>query len=144
MFCYPLNTHHIHCSVSNCYLYATRLRKSHVLHWMTCLMPIVWLLKGEILSLFTDYLQFRILASFFYTKKDDKYQFLTGTDHAIPHLYDINTFQCYLSANIPDTSPSGAINQACQLSQSVSQTLNYLRFTLTDTTVILIVSLSDS
>uniref|UniRef100_A0A0R0KK04 Cleavage stimulation factor 50 kDa subunit n=1 Tax=Glycine max TaxID=3847 RepID=A0A0R0KK04_SOYBN len=37
---------------------------------------------------------------------------LAGTDHAIPHLYDINTFQCYLSANIPDTSPSGAINQA--------------------------------
>ncbi|KAH1246556.1 Cleavage stimulation factor subunit 50 [Glycine max] len=41
---------------------------------------------------------------------------LAGTDHAIPHLYDINTFQCYLSANIPETSPSGAINQACQLS----------------------------
>lgn len=36
---------------------------------------------------------------------------LAGTDHAIPHLYDINTFQCYLSANIPETSPSGAINQ---------------------------------
>ncbi|KAL5146561.1 Cleavage stimulation factor subunit 50 [Glycine soja] len=31
---------------------------------------------------------------------------LAGTDHAIPHLYDINTFQCYLSANIPETSPS--------------------------------------
>ncbi|WVZ18994.1 hypothetical protein V8G54_006316 [Vigna mungo] len=38
---------------------------------------------------------------------------LAGTDHAIPHLYDINTFQCYLSSNIPETSPSGAINQAC-------------------------------
>ncbi|KAH1246555.1 Cleavage stimulation factor subunit 50 [Glycine max] len=47
---------------------------------------------------------------------------LAGTDHAIPHLYDINTFQCYLSANIPETSPSGAINQACQL--SLNQYLN--------------------
>ncbi|TKY73287.1 Cleavage stimulation factor subunit 50 [Spatholobus suberectus] len=36
---------------------------------------------------------------------------LAGTDHAIPHLYDINTVQCYLSANIPETSPNGAINQ---------------------------------
>ncbi|XP_058761955.1 cleavage stimulation factor subunit 50-like [Vicia villosa] len=36
---------------------------------------------------------------------------LAGTDHAIPHLYDINTFQCYLSANVPDNSPNGAINQ---------------------------------
>ncbi|KAK7328496.1 hypothetical protein VNO77_22605 [Canavalia gladiata] len=36
---------------------------------------------------------------------------LAGTDHAIPHLYDINTFQCYLSANIPEIGPSGAINQ---------------------------------
>ncbi|KAK7354344.1 hypothetical protein VNO80_19804 [Phaseolus coccineus] len=36
---------------------------------------------------------------------------LAGTDHAIPHLYDINTFQCYLSSNIPETSPNGAINQ---------------------------------
>lgn len=36
---------------------------------------------------------------------------LAGTDHAIPHLYDINTFQCYLSANIPDANPNGAINQ---------------------------------
>lgn len=36
---------------------------------------------------------------------------LAGTDHAIPHLYDINTFQCYLSANVPDVNPNGAINQ---------------------------------
>ncbi|KAF1876430.1 hypothetical protein Lal_00029778 [Lupinus albus] len=43
--------------------------------------------------------------------KDDKYQFLTGTDHAIPHLYDINTFQCYLSASTPEVGPNGAINQ---------------------------------
>ncbi|OWM90366.1 hypothetical protein CDL15_Pgr014668 [Punica granatum] len=27
---------------------------------------------------------------------------LAGTDHPIPHLYDVNTFQCYLSANIPE------------------------------------------
>ncbi|BBH04031.1 Transducin/WD40 repeat-like superfamily protein [Prunus dulcis] len=27
---------------------------------------------------------------------------LAGTDHPIPHLYDINTFQCYLSANAPE------------------------------------------
>ncbi|XP_027363027.1 cleavage stimulation factor subunit 50 isoform X2 [Abrus precatorius] len=36
---------------------------------------------------------------------------LAGTDHAIPHLYDINTFQCYLSANTPEVGPNGAINQ---------------------------------
>ncbi|KAK2972653.1 hypothetical protein RJ640_017278, partial [Escallonia rubra] len=35
----------------------------------------------------------------------------TGTDHSIPHLYDINTFQCYLSAEVPEISDSGAINQ---------------------------------
>ncbi|KAK2996177.1 hypothetical protein RJ639_029488 [Escallonia herrerae] len=34
-----------------------------------------------------------------------------GTDHSIPHLYDINTFQCYLSAEVPEISDSGAINQ---------------------------------
>ncbi|CAL9031464.1 unnamed protein product [Prunus brigantina] len=37
---------------------------------------------------------------------------LAGTDHPIPHLYDINTFQCYLSANAPEIDVSGAINQA--------------------------------
>ncbi|KAE9610686.1 putative transcription factor WD40-like family [Lupinus albus] len=36
---------------------------------------------------------------------------LAGTDHAIPHLYDINTFQCYLSASTPEVGPNGAINQ---------------------------------
>ncbi|CAI9111762.1 OLC1v1012074C1 [Oldenlandia corymbosa var. corymbosa] len=36
---------------------------------------------------------------------------LAGTDHPIPHLYDVNTFQCYLSATFPDTGVSGAINQ---------------------------------
>ncbi|KAK7304227.1 hypothetical protein RJT34_15358 [Clitoria ternatea] len=36
---------------------------------------------------------------------------LAGTDHAVPHLYDINTFQCYLSASIPEIGPNGAINQ---------------------------------
>ncbi|XP_008240092.1 PREDICTED: cleavage stimulation factor subunit 50 isoform X3 [Prunus mume] len=35
----------------------------------------------------------------------------TGTDHPIPHLYDINTFQCYLSANAPEIDVNGAINQ---------------------------------
>ncbi|TXG51632.1 hypothetical protein EZV62_024156 [Acer yangbiense] len=33
----------------------------------------------------------------------------TGTDHPIAHLYDVNTFQCYLSANVPEIN--GAINQ---------------------------------
>lgn len=37
---------------------------------------------------------------------------MTGTDHQIPHLYDVNTFQCYLSANAPEIGISGAINQA--------------------------------
>ncbi|XP_008374652.1 cleavage stimulation factor subunit 50 isoform X2 [Malus domestica] len=36
---------------------------------------------------------------------------LAGTDHPIPHLYDINTFQCYLSANAPEINDNGAINQ---------------------------------
>ncbi|XP_038687760.1 cleavage stimulation factor subunit 50 isoform X2 [Tripterygium wilfordii] len=36
---------------------------------------------------------------------------LAGTDHPIPHLYDVNTFQCYLSANVPDIGVNGAINQ---------------------------------
>ncbi|KAF4382078.1 hypothetical protein F8388_001223 [Cannabis sativa] len=34
---------------------------------------------------------------------------LAGTDHPIPHLYDINTFQCYLSANVPEIGVGGAI-----------------------------------
>ncbi|KAA8542563.1 hypothetical protein F0562_023715 [Nyssa sinensis] len=36
---------------------------------------------------------------------------LAGTDHPIPHLYDINTFQCYLSANVQEIDVNGAINQ---------------------------------
>ncbi|XP_024020180.1 cleavage stimulation factor subunit 50 isoform X3 [Morus notabilis] len=36
---------------------------------------------------------------------------LAGTDHPIPHLYDVNTFQCYLSASIPEIGVNGAINQ---------------------------------
>lgn len=36
---------------------------------------------------------------------------LAGTDHPIPHLYDVNTFQCYLSANVQEISANGAINQ---------------------------------
>ncbi|XP_004299284.1 PREDICTED: cleavage stimulation factor subunit 50 [Fragaria vesca subsp. vesca] len=36
---------------------------------------------------------------------------LAGTDHPIPHLYDINSFQCYLSANAPEIDVNGAINQ---------------------------------
>ncbi|KAL6584101.1 Cleavage stimulation factor subunit 50 [Orobanche minor] len=33
-----------------------------------------------------------------------------GTDHPIAHLYDVNTFQCYLSANVQEIN-NGAINQ---------------------------------
>ncbi|CAH9088144.1 unnamed protein product [Cuscuta europaea] len=36
---------------------------------------------------------------------------LAGTDHHIPHLYDINTFQCYLSMSFQDSVGNGAINQ---------------------------------
>lgn len=36
---------------------------------------------------------------------------LAGTDHPIAHLYDVNTFQCFLSANVPEIGNSGAINQ---------------------------------
>ena len=37
---------------------------------------------------------------------------ITGTDHQIPHLYDVNTFQCYLSSNVPEIGVNGSINQA--------------------------------
>ncbi|KAI8543107.1 hypothetical protein RHMOL_Rhmol08G0192700 [Rhododendron molle] len=36
---------------------------------------------------------------------------LAGTDHPIAHLYDVNTFQCYLSAKIQDIGVDGSINQ---------------------------------
>ncbi|KAF8005749.1 hypothetical protein BT93_K0126 [Corymbia citriodora subsp. variegata] len=36
---------------------------------------------------------------------------LAGTDHPIPHLYDVNTFQCYLSASVPEFAVNAAINQ---------------------------------
>ncbi|XP_073039995.1 cleavage stimulation factor subunit 50 [Primulina eburnea] len=36
---------------------------------------------------------------------------LAGTDHPIPHLYDVNTFQCYLPATVQEIGASGAINQ---------------------------------
>ncbi|CAN6585036.1 unnamed protein product [Malus baccata var. baccata] len=35
---------------------------------------------------------------------------LAGTEHPIPHLYDVNTFQCYLSVNAPDIDVNGAVN----------------------------------
>ncbi|KAK4479419.1 hypothetical protein RD792_014933 [Penstemon davidsonii] len=36
---------------------------------------------------------------------------LAGTDHPIAHLYDVNTFQCYLSATVQEIGINGAINQ---------------------------------
>lgn len=39
-------------------------------------------------------------------------QLFEGTDHAIPHLYDVTTFQCFLSAKTPDCGANAAINQA--------------------------------
>ncbi|XP_058180720.1 cleavage stimulation factor subunit 50 [Rhododendron vialii] len=36
---------------------------------------------------------------------------LAGTDHPIAHLYDVNTFQCYLSAKIQDIGVDGSVNQ---------------------------------
>ncbi|XP_010456865.1 PREDICTED: cleavage stimulation factor subunit 50-like [Camelina sativa] len=36
---------------------------------------------------------------------------LAGTDHPIPHLYDVNTYQCFLPSNVPDSGVNGAINQ---------------------------------
>ncbi|CAA7030872.1 unnamed protein product [Microthlaspi erraticum] len=36
---------------------------------------------------------------------------LAGTDHPIPHLYDVNTHQCFLPSNFPDNGVNGAINQ---------------------------------
>eukprot|EP00271_Cylindrocystis_brebissonii_P007884 TRINITY_DN2178_c0_g1_i1.p1 TRINITY_DN2178_c0_g1~~TRINITY_DN2178_c0_g1_i1.p1 ORF type:complete len:440 (-),score=58.31 TRINITY_DN2178_c0_g1_i1:39-1358(-) len=37
--------------------------------------------------------------------------FLAGTEHPIAHLYDVNTFQCFLSSTIDDEHHGGAINQ---------------------------------
>nr|GMD19342.1 cleavage stimulation factor subunit 50 isoform X2 [Ipomoea batatas] len=39
------------------------------------------------------------------------FRVLTGTDHSIPHLYDINTFQCYVPLHFQDIIVNGAINQ---------------------------------
>nr|XP_019706612.2 cleavage stimulation factor subunit 50 [Elaeis guineensis] len=36
---------------------------------------------------------------------------LAGTDHYIPHLYDVNTFQCYLSSHVQELNANAAINQ---------------------------------
>ncbi|XP_078179835.1 transducin/WD40 repeat-like superfamily protein [Carex rostrata] len=36
---------------------------------------------------------------------------LAGTDHPIAHLYDVNTFKCYLSANVQELNTNSAINQ---------------------------------
>ncbi|XP_052179950.1 cleavage stimulation factor subunit 50 [Diospyros lotus] len=36
---------------------------------------------------------------------------LAGTDHPVAHLYDVNTFQCYLSANVQEIGTDVAINQ---------------------------------
>lgn len=36
---------------------------------------------------------------------------LAGTDHPIPHLYDINTFKCYLPPNFQEIGVNSAINQ---------------------------------
>ncbi|CAL5362406.1 unnamed protein product [Camellia sinensis] len=36
---------------------------------------------------------------------------LAGTDHPIAHLYDVNTFQCYLTAKDQDIGVNGVINQ---------------------------------
>ncbi|CAM6088637.1 unnamed protein product [Calypogeia fissa] len=36
---------------------------------------------------------------------------LAGTDHQIAHLYDVNTFQCYLSSQLQEQHIGGAINQ---------------------------------
>ncbi|XP_068656367.1 cleavage stimulation factor subunit 50 isoform X1 [Aristolochia californica] len=36
---------------------------------------------------------------------------LAGTDHPIPHLYDVNTFQCYLSSSVQELNMNAAINQ---------------------------------
>lgn len=36
---------------------------------------------------------------------------LAGTDHPVPHLYDVNTFQCYLSANFQELNVNSAVNQ---------------------------------
>lgn len=41
----------------------------------------------------------------------------TGTDHPIAHLYDVSTFQCYLSSSLQDNHVGGAINQVAHLTQ---------------------------
>ncbi|KAH9298174.1 hypothetical protein KI387_029856, partial [Taxus chinensis] len=36
---------------------------------------------------------------------------LAGTDHHVAHLYDVHTFECYLSSTLQETDSGGAINQ---------------------------------
>lgn len=36
---------------------------------------------------------------------------LAGTDHPVAHLYDVNTFKCYLSSALQEGHVGGAINQ---------------------------------
>lgn len=51
-----------------------------------------------------------------------------GTDHPVAHLYDINTFTCYLSANAQDSS--SPINQVAFLFPSDSQALDCIGYIL--------------
>lgn len=43
---------------------------------------------------------------------------LAGTDHAVPHLYDVNTYQCFLPSTFPDSGVNGAINQVLNMFSS--------------------------
>lgn len=43
------------------------------------------------------------------------WSFLSGTDHPIAHLYDVATFQCYLSSSLQDNHLGGAINQVIKI-----------------------------
>lgn len=49
-----------------------------------------------------------------------------GTDHPVAHLYDVNTFKCYLSSALQEGHVGGAINQVRNVlgfsSRSIAET----------------------
>lgn len=62
-----------------------------------------------------------------YFLQDDVWRRLaktTGTDHPVPHLYDVNSFQCFLSANAPEFGVNAAINQARQSHEPAVTTMD--------------------
>lgn len=65
----------------------------------------------------------------------DTDKLFAGTDHPVAHLYDINTFTCYLSANPQDSS--SPINQVAFLFPFDSQALDCFGYILIKGSILL-------